>query len=338
MMKSVALKAANILAETGVFRFFCPQSVPVFMIHRMTTEDSNAVGRLSVNTLRRHLSYLRDNGFHVLSMGELWRFISEGQAVPPKSVAFTIDDGFSDHSDLAAKVFDEFGFVLNFFVITGFLDRKLWPWDDQLAFGLAHAKRRKAKLRLPSGDLYCIDLRVKTRGQQVRALRNCLKQECQSDVYPWLKSELFSELGVPFPEDIPADYAPMSWEDARALVRQGHGVYPHTYSHRILASLEPEEQLFEIRESFSRVSDEIGGPVRVFAYPTGRKSDYDSTAIDCLKRTEADMSFTTTPGYVKEGVNPYEIPRFSLPESHDQFKQIVNRFEAFKERIRAVRP
>ncbi|MBZ2167848.1 polysaccharide deacetylase family protein [Marinobacter sp. F4216] len=270
-------------------------------------------------------------------MEDLWRFIAEGQSIPSKSVVFTIDDGFADHSELAAKVFDEFGYVLNFFVITGFLDKKLWPWDDQLSYGLAHSERKEVKLQLPSGDCYSIDLNAKSKGQQIRGLRDRLKKETQTKVYSWLESELYKQLDVPFPKDIPEDYSPMSWDDARTLVRNGHGVYPHTHSHRILASLEPGEQAFEIRESFRRVEDEVGGPVRVFAYPTGRRSDYDSIAIEYLKKAGVNMSFSTIPGYVREGGNPYEIPRFSLPEDHDQFKQIVNRFEAFKERLRAIR-
>lgn len=335
MLKNSALKIANIVGESGIFRRLFPQRVPVFMLHRVYDEQElSSSGAISARNLRSYLSYLARRGFRVLTMDELWLMLSQERAIPSKSVMFTIDDGFFDHFDVAAKVFEEFGFPLNFFVITGFLDQELWPWDDQIVYALHHANVDRAEITLPSGSMYTIKLAHQDVGVAVQALRSRLKSEQQTDLYTWLRVALFPSLAVAFPSRIPREFRPMSWDDARALNRAGHGVYPHTFSHRILSTLLLQEKQSEIRRSLARVRDELGFQPEVFAYPTGRQTDYDHVDIENLEAAGFKMAFNTVPGYVDVFQNRHELPRFSLPSRFEDFRQIVNRFEAFKMNLR----
>jgi len=331
MVKSVLVKLANLLGETGLYRFLCPERLPVFMLHRVMEGKSDLAGALPADTLRSYLDYLASRDYHVLSMDDLWRVLDEGDEIPSKSVMFTIDDGFYDHHDVAASVFDEFRFPLNFFVITGLLDRELWPWDDQITYALHHAGIRHADIRLPSGEMYSVNLSADTVRQKAREVRNALKSEHQEHIYDWLRTELYKKLGVEFPTDIPPEYRPMSWDEARSLRARGHGVYPHTCSHRILATLSTQEKHHEINESLRRTKSELGYLPDVFAYPTGRLSDYDSVDIEELKKAGFKMAFNTVSDYVRRGQDHYELTRFSLPGNTDKFLQIVNRFEALND-------
>ncbi|WP_164735610.1 polysaccharide deacetylase family protein [Marinobacter sp. NP-4(2019)] len=264
-------------------------------------------------------------------MEDLWRILEEGDEIPSKSVMFTIDDGFYDHHDVAASIFDDFGFPLNFFVITGLLDRELWPWDDQINYALHHASIPNADIQLPSGEMYSVNLMAGTLRQSARGLRNALKAERQEYIYDWLRAELYQKLDVEFPADIPQEYRPMSWDDARSLRARGHGVYPHTCSHRILSTLSTQAKHHEINTSLSRAKSELGYLPDVFAYPTGRLSDYDSVDIEELKKAGFKMAFNTVSNYVRRGQSQYELSRFSVPEDTAKFLQIVNRFEALND-------
>lgn len=333
-MKEQVLKWANILGETGLYRLLCPGSVPVFMLHRVTEGDDGVPGGLTAEQLRSYLHYLSERRYKILSMDELWQSLDEGREIPSRSVLFTIDDGFYDHHDVAAKVFDEFGFPLNFFVITGLLDQQLWPWDDQVAFALKHSQVRRADIDLPSGAIFSVNLEAQSLGKTARELRDALKAGPQGELYQWLRDEFFGKLGVEFPSSIPPDYRPMSWADARSLRERGHGVYPHTRSHRILSTLSPTEKREEIRGSLERAGEELGYAPQVFAYPTGRPADYDDQDMEELRQAGFSMAFNTVPAYVRRGLDPYQLPRFSLPENTADFLQIVNRFEAVKEKLR----
>ncbi len=330
-MKSVLIKLANLVGETGLYRFLCPERLPVFMLHRVMEGKPDLPGALPADTLRAYLEYLATRDYQVLSMDDLWRVLDDGDEIPSKSVMFTIDDGFYDHHDVAATIFEEFCFPLNFFVITGLLDRKLWPWDDQINYALNHSCIRHADIRLPSGEMYSINLTRGTVRQTAREVRNALKIEPQEQIYDWLQEELYKKLDVEFPTDIPQEYRPMSWDDARSLRARGHGVYPHTCSHRILSTLSAQEKHHEINESLNRVKSELAYLPDVFAYPTGRLADYDSSDIEELKTAGFKMAFNTVSDYVRRGQNHYELSRFSLPGDTAQFLQIVNRFEALND-------
>jgi peptidoglycan/xylan/chitin deacetylase (PgdA/CDA1 family) len=333
-LKEQLLKWANALGETGLFRLLCPGTVPVFMLHRVTDGDDGVPGGLTSTQLRGYLQYLSNRGYRVLSMDELWQCLGEGGGISSRSVAFTIDDGFYDHHDVAAKVFDEFGFPLNFFVITGFLDQQLWPWDDQVTYALKYSRVMHTDIHLPSGTAYSVNLEEKSAGTTVRDVRDALKTGPQGKVYQWLREELFRKLDVEFPSSIPPEYRSMSWSDARSLGERGHGVYPHTCSHRILSSLNPAEKREEIRGSLERVGEELGDSPKVFAYPTGRPGDYDNEDMEELRQAGFNMAFNTVPAYVLRGQDHYQLPRFSLPENTADFLQIVNRFEALKGKLR----
>lgn len=335
MLKNAVLRIANVVGETGCFRLLSPEVVPVFMLHRVYSGAHSIAGGLSEETLRAHLSYLSRHGYKVLTMDELLAMLEEDGRIHSKSVMFTIDDGFFDHFEIASRVFDEFKFVLNCFVITAFLDGELWPWDDQITYAIHHSPLSDAALTLPGGERCSLDLSEKVINTATRRLRDTLKAGPQMDVYHWIQSELFPRLAVEYPAEAPPEFAAMSWADARILQQAGHGVFPHTRSHRILSMLPTDEKLSEIDQSRQRVEEEMGMVPIVFAYPTGRQEDYDQENMEQLKRIGFRMAFTTVPDYVRKGQNLMELPRFSLPAGAADFRQIVNRFEALKTSIRA---
>lgn len=336
MVKSIVLRFVNIIGETGLYRILRPNRIPVFMLHRVTDGTMDLPGSLSAKTLRSYLSYLASNHYQVLSMEELWSFLYQENRVPNNSVMFTIDDGFSDHHDVAARIFDEFGFKLNFFVITGLLDEQLWPWDSQVNYALKNTCVALAGIELPSGKVYPIDLNKRSVIKETRNIRNALKTEKQEKIYDWIKFELYRKLEVDYPRSIPEEFRPMSWEDARSLRARGHGVYPHTHSHRILSTLSLDEKRLEIAHSTERIKQELNFFPEVFAYPTGRQSDYDWLDVREVQKAGFKMVFNSVSDYIRPGGSMYELPRFSLPDNQEHFFQIVNRFEALKSTFREV--
>lgn len=329
-MKPFFLKCANLIGETGLYRALRPGRIPVFMLHRVKAEGPYSAGETPAYVLRNYLNYLSQRSYRVLSAEALCEIFQAGKVIPSKSVIFTIDDGFHDHFDLAAAIFDEFGFPLNCFVITGFLDKALWPWDDQVSFGINHTSVSQAVIALPSGKSCVVDMTSCTPRQAIRMVRNALKAENQDDIYEWLESEFYPKLNLELPSDTPRDYRPMSWDDARSLRERGHGVYPHTVSHRIMSTLSEDEKRSEIFEACRRVEEELGFHPEVFAYPTGRNSDYDSVDIKLLNEAGVHIAFNSVPDYVQQDTSRFDLPRFSLPSEKENFLQIMTGFEAFK--------
>lgn len=332
-MKRGILKLANTIGETGVFRLLYQSSLPVFMLHRVSSSQQS-VGGQSMDYIGSCLQYLKKNQYKVFTLSEYFKLREAGERPPIKSCIFTIDDGFIDHHDNAGRIFDFYSYPLNFFLITGFLDKEIWPWDDQITYAIENTVKAKFDLCLPDESVFSVDLANTNKHKAVTNLRNLIKTKDQTNLYRWINESFFKELDVAVPEVAPLRYSSMTWRQARELAQRGHELYPHTHTHRILSTLSPEQQKVEIQTSIDRVKDELRFDPSYFAYPTGRTEDYNTDTIAALKSLNVRKCFNTVPGYVSTKSNSFELPRFSLPSQFDDFKQIITKFEAFKESIR----
>jgi peptidoglycan/xylan/chitin deacetylase (PgdA/CDA1 family) len=69
-----------------------------------------------------HLAYLRDHGYHVITLDDLLYALTQGRPLPEKPVIITFDDGYEDNYTHAFPLLRKFGFEAHFFVITDFVN------------------------------------------------------------------------------------------------------------------------------------------------------------------------------------------------------------------------
>lgn len=101
--------------------------MPILMYHYVSDPPADAdIYRtdLSVSPaeLRRQLTYLRDNGYTTITLYDLARALANRQALPPKPVILTFDDGYRDNYTNAFPLLREFGMRGVFFLVTDFID------------------------------------------------------------------------------------------------------------------------------------------------------------------------------------------------------------------------
>jgi peptidoglycan/xylan/chitin deacetylase (PgdA/CDA1 family) len=116
--------------------------VPILMYHYISDPPpgANAVRRdLSVSPalFESHLRYLRDAGYHVITLDDLLRFLTFGQPLPDKPVILTFDDGYVDNYISAFPLLKRYGMVGQFFLITDFVDAgqadyMTWPQIEEM--------------------------------------------------------------------------------------------------------------------------------------------------------------------------------------------------------------
>lgn len=110
--------------------------VSVLMYHHIQSEDvakKNGQMNLTVTPefFRRHLEYIRDNGYNVITPTDLKDFFYNGKTLPTKAVMVTVDDGYKDNFETAYPILKEFGIKATIFVATGLLDNPGYmSWDD----------------------------------------------------------------------------------------------------------------------------------------------------------------------------------------------------------------
>ncbi len=95
------------------------QTVPILCYHRF----GNRVSRLSVSqaAFEAQMDYLAQQGYQVVSLRQLARFLDGKEALPPKAVALTIDDGYRSTYEIAYPILRKHGFPATVFLYSDFV-------------------------------------------------------------------------------------------------------------------------------------------------------------------------------------------------------------------------
>lgn len=110
------------------------QTVPVLVYHQISPKKSSSKITVSEENFERQMAYLKNNGYHVLTMKQFLDFIDFRQRPPKKSVVITLDDGWKSAKTIAYPILKKYGFTAVLFLYTDLVDSNQTPlalgWDD----------------------------------------------------------------------------------------------------------------------------------------------------------------------------------------------------------------
>lgn len=286
----------------------------IFTLHRFGSNGDRS-GRLDPVLLARALGELTELGFHFVPLTEMIDQAERGD-LPPRSIAWTVDDGYADFAELAMPVFERYRCPVTTFLISGFIDRKMWPWWDQVAFIFEKAS-------LPAAD----------------ASRLVARMKRLPDEQKWMQIRSIAETHkVELPDEAPSQYKPLSWDQVRDCARRGASFGPHSVNHPVLPNVSNEQAAQEIGDSWARVKHELGeAAVPILAYPNG---DYGRREVNLARDGGMLAALTTRNGHISPAVvrnQPFELPRFDLRPDSTALRQIVSGMEAAKLNLRGGR-
>jgi len=101
-----------------------------FVYHRF---DDNRYPSTNISTevFRGQLAYLKQNNFTVWTMGRAAYAINSGQAIPPRTVVLTIDDGYHSFYENGLPLLEEFGYQATIYFNTTHIGHKAYMnWDE----------------------------------------------------------------------------------------------------------------------------------------------------------------------------------------------------------------
>ena len=96
--------------------------VPILMYHYVSELPPNPDRyRLDLTVLpadfRAQLQYLADNGYHTITLTDVFLHLKQGYPLPEKPILLTFDDGYRDAYDVVFPMVLEYGFTGTFFVL-----------------------------------------------------------------------------------------------------------------------------------------------------------------------------------------------------------------------------
>ena len=110
-----------------------------------------------------------------------------------------------------------------------------------------------------------------------------------------------------------ARFPGMTWAQAKALHERGFELGAHTRTHPTLPSVSLAEASLEIRGSKERMQEELGTPIRYFAYPGGKAQVHYDEVIRRVVADEFDICCTTNRGRNSlRGLDPLEVRRICV--------------------------
>ncbi|MEW6186849.1 MAG: polysaccharide deacetylase family protein [Thermodesulfobacteriota bacterium] len=107
------------------------QTVPVLSYHQFSNQESN---RMTVTkaAFSEQMNFLKENGYRVVTLEQLFDFLDFNKPLPPKSVVITIDDGWKSAYEIAFPILKTQGFPATLFVYTDLISgsEKTLSWDQ----------------------------------------------------------------------------------------------------------------------------------------------------------------------------------------------------------------
>jgi peptidoglycan/xylan/chitin deacetylase (PgdA/CDA1 family) len=112
----------------------------------------------------------------------------------------------------------------------------------------------------------------------------------------------------------------LTWADVRAMADLGHEIGSHTVSHPNMARVDLEQARRELVDSREALEDQLGRPVRWFAYPFGGRNDFRAERLPLVYAAGYEACFSGHCGFVYPPVREGILPRETVP----YFRSVVN--------------
>ncbi|HVX67448.1 MAG TPA: polysaccharide deacetylase family protein [Bryobacteraceae bacterium] len=294
MLKELGHAALDRAGGLRAVRFLNRRSLRILMFHSFLPRRAGLE-----ECLARRCRHLRQF-YRPVSLSEAAQAWREGRPLPANAVAVTVDDGYRDFYDIAYPVFRAHEIPAIVYLVTDFMDGKLWLWPDRLRYALEHAGPRAA--------VHARDLAAETKSMPDRERRRFM-------------DGLLELLDVRIPASPPEEYAPLTWDSVREMAAHGIEFGAHSATHPILSRVEGDAELrAEIEGSKLRIEQELGRPVRHFCYPNGRPEDIGERVVACVRSAGFETAVVTTEGFNRAGADPFLLKRIPAdPDYTDRF-------------------
>lgn len=297
----------HLRAKTGL------SVLTVLTYHRIV--DFSAVGELDPDVrevdlrgLAEQIAVARSVGTFV-SLEDVRGFL-QGKRRPANPILLTFDDGYVECRTTVLPFLEQSGIPATFFIPTAFPDSGRLFWWDRISLLLGRCRKSEITLQYPASMFF--DLRAGTENAR-RALLHIVKRHAHLDLDRFF-DELADATNVhldPVEERKIARNTMMNFRDVRALHDAGMAVASHSHSHRVLATLSPDEVLFDLRKSRMILQDVLGTDVRVLGYPVGHPVDGAIRKAAVL--AGFDLGFTNATGLCKaKTLDVMNIPRVAI--------------------------
>lgn len=326
-MKKTILKTIYNLGGFAPFQWTVRDKILILTYHRFSLERETS--KTSAEDFENHLGYLKEHA-RVLPLSETVEFLRAGKTLPPHTVVITIDDGYGDAYEIAFPILKKYNLPATIFVITDFLDAKIWLWTDKMRYVLSNTESGAVNISFDGADKIETVLSDKLQRSNTASRINSRLKKMPNAQKELKIAEIAKALNVEIPALPPDDFAPLNWSRAREMDAGGISVESHTVTHPILTNIEDEQLDFEMRNSKARLEEILDREVGHFCYPNGA---FNENVRRAAENAGYRSAVTTKYGFNNHQSNKFTLNRIDAQPAIENFAQSVSGFEALKQKI-----
>ena len=249
------------------------------------------------------LRHLARTGWDVVMIEEAVRRGGGGRG--GRFVNFSIDDCYRDTFEQVVPLFRRHGVPVTLFVTTGIPDGTLKLWGAGLETILLQRETVQ-----DAGIAYDLVDAAARRAAFAAISARWDGPEADQHYAAFCAAHGFDAEALDRQHRI-------TWDMLRTLRHDGLvEIGAHTISHPRISSLSADAALHELAGSRSRLEQELGTPVRHFAFPYGRSADCGPRDFALAVHAGFETAATTQKGLLRRGADPHRLPRNTLNGSH----------------------
>jgi peptidoglycan/xylan/chitin deacetylase (PgdA/CDA1 family) len=266
--------------------------------------------------LRRHLLYLRRHYgiMHIEAALEalyVARKEKQWSADSRTPLVLTFDDGYGDNYTHGFPLARELEVPFTIYLLPGYIESGAYFWWGEGQRLVQQAQVNEATIEERTYRLYQPDERVAL----VRLIDTRLRHARSVAQREQFLASFRQMLAVPssiLEEEVP--FLPLTWEQVREMEESGWVSFgAHTMHHPILSYLDdPAEVRQEIESCRTVLQQQLGHPVRSFAYPVGQRQHIGEGVVEAVQQAGYDWAVTTHYGFNTPQTNPHLLQRIEV--------------------------
>jgi peptidoglycan/xylan/chitin deacetylase (PgdA/CDA1 family) len=329
-MKQAMLKLMKATGAFAPFRFANRSRALILTYHRFG--DSSDLAVTTARDFREQLDYIASH-YRIVPLSFIAGRLRSKQSLPAGLAAITIDDGYRDAYEIAFPILRQMNLPATLFVVTDFVDRKIWMWTDKLRHLTLRAQKESLEATI---DNRAFRFPLNGRPSRIEAAErvNAFLKSIPDNDKDKAIARLSESLGVEISAAPPPELSPVTWEQAREMDSMGVEIGSHTLTHPILTQVGREQLRRELVESRARLESILKRQVDLFCYPNGA---YNSEVTGEVERAGYRLAVTVEHGLNGPGSNPLALKRIHTEADLAHFVQSTSGFEQVKASLYRVR-
>ena len=287
------------------------QKAAILMYHGITDQNINLWTQVHIENFKVQMEYIKSQ-YNPISLSELILMRKEKRVITDFPVCVTFDDGFQNNFTTAYPILKEFRIPATIFVTTSFVDKtgkyEGYIWTDYILMLLIESSKKNFSdtlVGIENESLDTLDVKIQIKEKITSYLKS--KSSEEKDRYIAKLKEKLEVTEVSHSHPVCSS---MSWEELKKISDDPLiTIGAHTVNHPILSQIDDTEIEKEIIGSKMILEQKLDKEITLFAYPNGRKQDYNQKAIDTAQN-HFDAAVTTI-----DQLSPYS-------DDHHQLKRI----------------